>query len=90
MKIIILAVLSSSSILHVQAQAPRDIAYYLNSQTSSKSAIDYCNGKYNPTDDTTALSILDCLKTRDNSARPFYIYLVSKMMKKPDRALSEA
>ncbi len=90
MKIILLAVLSSFLFLHIQAQALRDMAYYLNNEKISKSAKDYYNGKYQAADDARTFSILDSLKTHNSSTRPFYIYLVSKMMKKSDGALSEA
>jgi hypothetical protein len=73
-----------------KAQEPQDTTYYLNNPTISKAAKDFYKNKYKADDDTRTLSILDSLKTHDNSTRPFYIYLVSTMMKKSDGALSEA
>ncbi len=90
MKPVFLIILPSFLLLHTQAQPPQDLAYYLNNPTISTAAKDYYAGKYKASDDARTLSILDSLKTTNNSTRPFYIYLVSKMMKRSDGALSEA
>lgn len=86
---IVIIVLSFFLLLDVRAQPPRDSVYYLNSRKISKAAKDYYNGKFKASDDARTFSILDSLKTNDDSTRPFYIYLASKMMKKSDGALSE-
>ena len=71
-------------------QVPIDIKFYLNNSQVSKTAKDFYKGKFKPSDDNRTMSILDSLNTRNNSTRPFYIYLVSTMMQKSDGALSEA
>lgn len=70
-------------------QAPLDPKFYLDNKQVSKTAKDFYNGKFKASDDTKTFSILDSLKTKNNLARPFYIYLVSTMLDKADGALSE-
>lgn len=71
-------------------QIPSEVTFYLSNSQVSKTAKDYYKGKFKASDDNKTLSILDSLNTRNNTTRPFYIYLVSKMIHKSDGALSEA
>ncbi len=70
-------------------QSPENINFYLNNKQISKTAKDFYNKKFKASDDERTLSIVDSLETRNNSTRPFYIFLVSKMMAHSDGALSE-
>jgi hypothetical protein len=74
----------------VYGQAPLDIKSYLDSKQVSKAAKDFYYGKFKATDDTKTFSIIDSLKTKNNLTRPFYIFLVSKIIDKADGALSES
>lgn len=74
----------------VYGQAPLDTKYYLGNKQISKTAKDFYNGKFSATDDTRTFSIIDSLKTRNSLTRPFYIFLVSRIMDKADGALSES
>ena len=62
---------------------------YLTNKQISKSAKDYYFGKFRPSDDRRTFSIIDSLKTKNDSTRPFYLLLVSKMLLKSDGALAE-
>ena len=73
----------------VSGQTPLNVSYYLNNREISKTAKDFYNNKFSESDDKKTLSIIDSLKTRNSLTRPFYIYLVSRMMRKSDGALSE-
>jgi len=73
----------------VYGQAPLDIKSYLDNKQVSKTAWDFYYGKFKATDDNKTFSILDSLDTKNNLTRPFYIYLVSKILDKADGALSE-
>jgi hypothetical protein len=74
----------------VYGQSPVDIVFYLNNKQVSKTAKDFYHGKFKASDDAKTLSILDSVNTNNNLTRPFYIYLVSKMLDKSDGALAEA
>ena len=74
----------------VYGQAPLDVSSYLDSKQVSKAAKDFYKGKFRATDDTKTFSIIDSLKTKNNLTRPFYIFLVSKIIDKADGALSES
>jgi len=67
-----------------------DTQYYLYNNLISKNAKDFYRGKFSPSDNTRTISIMDSLNTKNNVTRPFYILLVSKMLKKSDGALSES
>jgi len=73
----------------VHGQSLLDIKFYLDNQQVSKTAKDFYYGKFKATDNTKTFSIIDSLKTKNNLARPFYIFLVSKIINKADGALSE-
>jgi hypothetical protein len=73
----------------VYAQAPVYIKTYLNNHQVSQTAKDFYYGKFMATDDTKTLSIIDSLHTKNDLTRPFYLYLVSRMIPKSDGALSE-
>jgi hypothetical protein len=70
-------------------QAPLNTTFYLDNKQISKTAKDFYNGEFKASDDTRTFSILDSLRTRNNLTRPFYIYLVSKMLDKADGTMSE-
>src|ERR1700730_2845074 len=76
--------------IKVFGQKPVELSYYLGNKEISKAAKNYYYRKFSPSDDRRTLSLLDSLKTHNNSTRPFYIYLVSTMLEKADGALSEA
>jgi hypothetical protein len=73
----------------VHGQAPLDTKFYLDNKQVSKTAKDFYYGKFKATDDKKTFSIIDSLKTKNNSTRPFYIFLVSRIIDKADGALSE-
>lgn len=75
--------------VNVFAQSPKDIRFYLNDINISKTAKAYYNGQFKVDDGRKTFSILDSLNTRNNDTRPFYLFLVSKMMNEADGALSE-
>jgi hypothetical protein len=74
----------------VFAQAPSSIKFYLASKQISKNAKDYYYNKFMAIDNERTFSIIDSLESKNNTTRPFYIFLVSRMLKKADGALSEA
>ena len=76
--------------LKVYGQAPLDIKFYLDNSQISKTAKDFYNGKFKVADNTKTFSIIDSLKTKNNTIRPFYIFLISKIIDKADGALSES
>ncbi len=67
-----------------------EISIYLKNPAISKAAKIYYAGKFRASDDDTTFSILDSLRTKSDTNRPFYILLVSKMAKSADGALAEA
>jgi hypothetical protein len=72
------------------AQPPVTAAVYLKDKHISKSAKDYYHHKFKAHDDKKTLAIIDSLTTQNSVTRPFYMYLVSKMMKQSHGKLSEA
>lgn len=76
--------------LKVFGQAPLSINFYLDNKYVSKTAKDFYNGNFRATDGSKTFSIIDSLKTENDLTRPFYIFLVSKIMNKADGALSES
>jgi hypothetical protein len=67
------------------------ISKYLDSKHISQPAKDYYNGKFiAAVDDSRTLSILDSVATANHTARPFYLLLMSRMMKTADGALAAA
>jgi len=74
---------------HIHAQQLKDFNFYLESNEVSKEAKDFYNNKFKASDDERTMSILDSLRTKNNSTRPFYLYLVSKMLIKADGAVAE-
>lgn len=74
----------------VYGQVPLDIKTYLDNKQISKTAKDFYNSKFKATDNTKTFSIVDSLKTKNNLTRPFYIFLVSKIIDNADGALSES
>lgn len=75
---------------NANGQALVNIQFYLDNQQVSTAAKDFYNKKFKANDNDKTLSIIDSLFTKNNSTRPFYIYLVSKMAFSSDGALSEA
>lgn len=76
--------------IKAHGQSPLDMKFYLENKQISKSAKDYYNGKFKAIDNAKTFSIIDSLKTKNNLTRPFYIFLVSKIIGKADGALSES
>ena len=74
----------------IYAQNSEEMKIYLDNKQVSKAAKDFYSGKFKATDNDKTLSIIDSLRTKNSFTRPFYLYLVSKMMDKSDGALSEA
>ena len=74
----------------VYGQAPLDKKCYLDNNQVSKNAKDYYYGKFKASDNAKTFSIIDSLKTKNNLTRPFYIFLVSKIIANADGALSES
>jgi hypothetical protein len=62
---------------------------YLEDPFISKAAKDYFSGKFKARDDDKTLSIIDSIRTKNTVARPFYLFLVSKMAIRSDASLSE-
>jgi hypothetical protein len=87
LKLLVCALLSV--VFKASGQAPIELTSYLKSNQVSKSAKDVYNTHFKAGDDNKTASILDSLNTRNNATRPFYIYLVSKLMEQSDAALSE-
>ncbi len=73
----------------VYGQAPLDAKFYINNKQVSKAAKDFYNGRFKAIDDTRTFSILDSLRTKNDSTRAFYIYSVSKMLDRADGALAD-
>ncbi len=67
-----------------------DLSYYLKNKAISQPAKDFYYHKFPASDDEKTFSIIDSLTTDNNSTRPFYLYLVSNMLKKSDGALAES
>ena len=65
------------------------ISSYLDSKHISQLAKDFYNGKFPAVDDSRTLSILDSVTTTNHTTRPFYLLLMSRMMKTADGALAE-
>lgn len=65
------------------------IPFYLSDPSISKNAKSFYQGKFKASDDERTFSIIDSLKTSNNNTRPFYIFLVSKILPNADGALSE-
>ena len=65
------------------------ISKYLDSKHISQVAKDYYNGKFAATADSRTLSILDSVSTTNHTTRPFYLLLMSRMMKTANGALAE-
>ncbi|MES2777301.1 MAG: hypothetical protein V4722_24195 [Bacteroidota bacterium] len=73
---------------NLYAQAPRDLNFYLAHNQVSVNSKDFCNGKFDAWDDEKTNSIIDSLQTRNDITRPFYIYLVSKILDREATILS--
>lgn len=66
------------------------ISIYLDSKQISQAAKDYYNGKFTAADDDRTHALLDSVATTNYTTRPFYLLLMSRMMKTADGALAEA
>jgi hypothetical protein len=71
------------------AQNKNELVLFLKNKNISKVAKDYYQGKFKATDNAKTFSILDSIGTKNSQTRPFYLYLVTQMMKTSDGALSE-
>ena len=70
-------------------QPPDSLSFYLINKQISKTAKDFYYKKFKASDDERTFSITDSLETSNNITRPFYIFLVSKMLDRSDGALAE-
>lgn len=76
----VLVLLFCSICYSAGAQELKDINYYLKHRDVSKAAKDYYTGNHVPGDDDVTYSIADSMGTLNEDTRPFYLYLVSKML----------
>ncbi|MBN9485298.1 MAG: hypothetical protein BGO70_02455 [Bacteroidetes bacterium 43-93] len=76
------------SVAVVDAQALKPTAYYMGLPTVSQAAKDYHAGTVPAGDNDRTYSIADSMSTLNNDTRPFYIFLVSKMLLTANRQLS--
>jgi len=74
---------------NLHSQPLERISIYLDSKQVSKEAKDYYNGKFMAAGDSRTLSILDSVATTNHATRPFYLLLMSRMMKTANGALAE-
>ena len=71
------------------AQDKRELDLFLKSESISKTAKDYYQGRFKAADNPRTYSILDSIRTNNPQTRPFYLYLATQMIKNSDGALSE-
>lgn len=76
------------SLAVVHAQALKPTVYYMGLSTVSQAAKDYHAGTVPAGDNDLTYSIADSMSTLNNDTRPFYIFLVSKMLLTANRQLS--
>lgn len=93
---LLLGALLSITLTGIQAQiahpgqiAGKPISFYLNHNAITNDAKLYYEGKVTPADDERTFAILDSVVTRNREIRPFYFFLLNRMMKTADGALSE-
>ncbi len=87
---VIFIILLVSGCFYAHAQQGRGVDYYLKNKDVSKAAKDYYLGNAEPGDDDTTYSIADSMNTQNDDTRPFYIFLVSRMLHyKENRAVTE-
>lgn len=70
-------------------QTLQEASIYLRDPSVSENAKSFYQGKFTASDDERTESIIDSLHTSNSRTRPFYIFLVSKMLPKADGALAE-
>ena len=70
-------------------QPLRKIDTYLSNKAIPSVAKNYYYNKISPKDNKQTQQIIDSLNTSNNNTRPFYILVVSKMLKNADGALGE-
>jgi hypothetical protein len=73
-----------------RGQMPGNISYYMTTVQVPDIARQYYNGAFRAGDNDSTYRIIDSMETRNNLTRPFYLLLVSKMIKENDGTLSEA
>lgn len=76
-----------SSGLLVQAQGLQSFNYYLSHPQVSQDAKDYYAGQFNINTSERVYSVLDSAFTQNSITRPFYIYLISKMIPEAENSL---
>jgi hypothetical protein len=84
----ILFILSVLFAAHAGAQPLTDINRYLNNPKIHAGAKDYYNEVRKAGVDSFTTRIADSLQTRNNSTRPFYMLLVSRMLMYADAGLA--
>jgi hypothetical protein len=67
----------------------RSINYYLNDKNIDKYAKLYYKRKFIPSDDSITFGFLDSICTKNNAARPFYIFIFNEILKVSDGAIAE-
>lgn len=70
----------------LQAQELKETVYYMGLPHVSQAAKDYHAGKFQAGDNDITYSIADSMDTENADVRPFYIYLVSKMLVTADKS----
>src|SRR6185295_13498172 len=73
-----------------RGQMPGNVSFYLQTVQIPDVAKRYYNGEFVANDNDTTFSIIDSIETKNNLTRPFYLLLVSKMIKENNGSLSEA
>ncbi|MBS1773556.1 MAG: hypothetical protein JST82_11910 [Bacteroidetes bacterium] len=76
-----------SVVTTADAQALKPTVYYMGLPNVSQAAKDYHSGKMQAADNAVTYSIADSMSTENKDTRPFYIFLVSKMLMKADKKL---
>lgn len=69
--------------------AGKSIEFYINHKRIDQAAKAYYEGKWTAVDNDRTFAMLDSVMTRNAETRPFYFYLLNKVMKVADGALAE-
>jgi hypothetical protein len=69
--------------------AGKSIEFYINHKRIDRAAKEYYEGKWKVADNDRTFAMLDSVMTRNAETRPFYFYLLNKVMKTADGALAE-
>jgi len=82
--VIIIAIMLSG--LSASSQPMGTISGYLKNPMVSQNAKDYYRHKFKVSDTVKTLSIIDSINTGNSTTRPFYLFLVCKMLQQPQYA----